>query len=117
MICCICKQETRRCIIDQETLQAICLHCYQLVGHCATCKHQAQCSFQSDPSPLPHIVRQQIQQGPAFIVTDVKNPERIRITCQNGCKCSDGEIGCWKENAAQVCGNYEEDLNNVIIRR
>lgn len=38
------------------------------------------------------------------MTTQVKNPDRIRITCQTGCPCFSDENGCLRE--FNHCGSY-----------
>lgn len=83
----------------------LCLRCQSQHGYCETCRNASTCSFETDPSPIPKVITQQIQQGPMIIQQQIRNPERIKITCANNCKCYDSELGCLKEN--RCCGNWE----------
>lgn len=83
----------------------LCPNCQSKRGYCETCRNASTCSFETDPSPLPKMVVQQIQQGPMIIQQQARNPERIRVTCQNGCKCWNEEFGCLKLNS--TCGDWE----------
>jgi hypothetical protein len=47
----------------------------------------------------------EIRQGNMIAQQQVQNPERIRQTCQKGCKCWDEEFGCLKSNGC--CGNWK----------
>ena len=82
-----------------------CGNCKQHISHCPTCVNGKECRFETDPSPLPKIVQQEIRQGNMISVTTVRNPERIRETCQNGCPCFDTEFGCSRQ--INYCGNYK----------
>jgi hypothetical protein len=86
--------------------QIICSNCASHTGTCATCLHGRECAFENDPSPLPKIVQKVVQQGPMKTVTQVKNPDRIAITCAKGCPCYDAENGCLPELDGHTCGNY-----------
>ena len=81
-----------------------CQSCQAQRYTCATCVQRQTCSFETDPSPLPKMIRQQIQNGPQIIVTDVRNPSRIAETCKKGCPCFDPELGCLKQN--NCCTNW-----------
>lgn len=106
--CEICGRPAHRNgILDSvsETFHLICESCYPRLGTCAICDNAQTCAFETDPSPLPKMVQQQIQQGPYQMVTTVRNPERVRITCQNGCVCFDPNSGCIKQNAQRCVNN------------
>lgn len=75
--------------------------CHQCLNHkyeCVTCAFGNTCEFDTNSSPLPKLVQQTIQQGNMTTVTQVMNPERIRITCENGCPCWSPDFGCSKQN-------------------
>ena len=82
---------------DGENWHSFCGECIHKLNSCIFCKNTNTCDFETNPSPLPKMVQQQIRQGPMITVTTVKNPERIRQTCQNGCGCFSAEFGCMKE--------------------
>ena len=88
-----------------DDITLICRQCSSLYGTCALCKHGNSCSFETDPSPLPKVVQRKIQQGNATMVTQIKNPERIEITCKQNCPCYDQELECLKQY--NNCGKYE----------
>ena len=90
---------------NPDSPHTICANCEQHIGHCPTCQCANQCSFETDPSPLPKTVQQQIRQGNMISVTTVRNPERIRVTCQKGCQCFSEEFGCLRQ--FNSCGNYK----------
>lgn len=85
----------------------ICDSCASYLGTCYWCENFIHCAFEEDTSGLPKKVSKQIQQGPQIFVTVTKNPEIVRKTCQNGCKCYDAKNGCLRE-INQTCGNYHE---------
>ena len=91
-------------IIDSNHI--ICSQCFSVIHTCAVCKHVDSCAYQTDPSPLPKTIPQQVRQGNIIAVTQVINPERVRITCQKGCKCYSKENDCLKQNNS-FCGNHE----------
>lgn len=85
----------------------MCQQCFSMVGTCNLCQQRATCPFETDVScPLPKQVQQTIRQGNMTMQSVVKNPDRIRETCQFGCKCWSDEFGCLKENGS--CGQYKE---------
>lgn len=107
-ICSICNSP----FIDQPQVLKIddswiemCPDCAKNLGHCRTCKNGSLCAFETDPSPEPKIITQQINQNGMQIMTQVQNPERIRITCQNGCPCWSPEYHCSKPTL-QSCPQY-----------
>ena len=77
------------------------------------CKEAHICDFETNSSSLPKQVQQTSRQGNMVMQTVVKNPERIRITCEKGCKCWSDEFGCLKQNG--ICSNYEEVISNDEI--
>ena len=83
----------------------VCANCEPHLGHCPTCIGAKECRFETDPSPLPKTIQQQFRQGNMISVTTVRNPERIRETCQKGCQCFSEEFGCSRQ--FNSCGNYK----------
>lgn len=92
-------------ITEPDNIIIYCGKCKQHISHCPTCVNSKECRFETDPSPLPKIVQQEIRQGNMITVTQVRNPERIRQTCQNGCLCFSEEFGCSRQ--INHCGNYK----------
>lgn len=88
----------------------ICPVCAQTIGKCQTCKQGNICTFETDPSPLPKMVQKQIQQGHMTAVTQVMNPERIRLTCEKSCLCYSHNFGCLKQTHG-TCQQYH--MNRV----
>ena len=93
----VCTQE------GSEKYYLVCDHCAPQLNGCAICTCET-CEFQTNPSPTPMYVMQQVRQGNAIMQTQVRNPERVKITCEAGCKCYDAvertcnrESGCCKE--------------------
>ena len=91
----------------EDTYHKICGQCFGQHKTCAFCREVNSCAFETDPSPLPKLIQQQIQNGPTIIVTTVKNPERVRVTCQKGCPCYNPENDCMRQF------NYCERMNHV----
>lgn len=112
--CNICGRPCQHnAIISIEPSYILCPQCYQYVGTCSFCINRQNCLFETDSSPVPKQVQQIIRQGSAVIQTVVKNPERIRITCQEKCNCWNSDFGCLKQN--DYCPNYQE-INIKEIR-
>lgn len=93
-------------IMDSPTIY-ICDNCRLALSSCAGCKNGQSCAFENDPRPDKYIM-QTIRQGGAILQTQVRNPEAIRDTCQNGCKCFSEEFGCLRE--MNYCGNHNTIL-------
>lgn len=83
----------------------VCDDCVNRLGTCFMCKMAHNCDFETNPSTLPKVVQQVIQQGNMQIATQVRNPEREKITCAAGCKCYNETYGCSRDEG--VCINYE----------
>lgn len=86
----------------------LCPHCALLFGHCHTCTKAKTCSFEQSNSSHEPFIMQEIRHGNSIIRQRVKNPERVRETCQKDCKCFSEEFGCLRQ-INQTCGNYEEE--------
>ena len=72
-------------IIDGEAY-IFCDRCFNEVLGCAGCENAKECLFETDPSPLPKLVQQQIRQGNSIFTTTIRNPARMDITCVK-CGC------------------------------
>ena len=113
-VCDICGQPAYKNTIldsDSKTIHLICSNCFSMMRTCRLCDHASTCSFETDPSPLPKTIQQKVQRGPYQTVTTIKNPERIRETCQKGCKCFDPENGCLRQ-ITQTCSNNQFTYKN-----
>ena len=105
-ICSLCGQY----IIDPGSLDAdkpeviLCDNCFNLRHKCPSCVEVTDCVFETDPSSIPKVVEQRIQQGPMLQIMQVKNPARIEVTCKTKCKCWDEEYGCMREIG--TCGQW-----------
>lgn len=97
-------------VVTDETATEICEQCNANSGKCITCINSQKCDFETNPSTLPKIIQKTIQQGNMTSVTQVRNPERIRITCQNGCPCWSEDFDCYKQNHG-TCPQYR--MNRV----
>lgn len=107
-----CELCGRRTVVDnsviynEERVHLVCGDCADKSGTCYTCLERKTCPFETDPSPLPKVVQRRIQQGPMVEIAQIKNPERINITCRAGCPCWDEEsFTCGKEQG--WCCSYK----------
>lgn len=91
--------------IDHNSNKLLCAKCNDAYGTCPTCANGNACDFETNPSPLPKVVVQVVRQGPMTSQTQVKNPERIAITCATNCGCYNNGI-CCKE--FRTCANWKE---------
>ena len=83
-------------IYDEELDGIYCARCHPYVRTCSNCVDGDYCDFQNNPSPLPKQVQVTRQMGGAIMTQTVANPERIKITCEDGCPCFSAELGCSK---------------------
>ena len=99
MQCETCSRQTQQQVLasDGDLWHILCPNCADQLNSCAFCQKVNTCDFETNPSSLPKIVQQQIRQGNMVSVTTIKNPERIRQTCQNGCDCFSAEFGCMRD--------------------
>lgn len=99
-VCDICGNEfiqTPIIVMNEDTPKILCPDCGNNISGCRTCKERNSCLFETDPSPLPKMVMQQIRQGNMVMQTQTKNPARIDTTCKKGCSCFSQDFGCLKE--------------------
>jgi hypothetical protein len=82
---------------DAEEWRLLCGECRAKLNTCAFCRKANKCEFETNPVNLPKMVQKQIRQGPQVMITTIKNPDRIRETCQILCDCFDSEIGCLRD--------------------
>ena len=83
----------------------VCGECAEKTGTCHLCESRFECDFETNPSTLPKVVQKVIQQGNMQMATQVRNPEREKITCAAGCKCYNETYGCSRQN--NVCEHYK----------
>lgn len=93
---------------SSNSLHFLCEKCALAINTCQFCKNSNKCDFETNPSPIPKVIQKKIQQGPMIQVMQVKNPERIKITCEAGCPCYIYEL-CAKEygNCERIESIYE----------
>lgn len=97
--------------VVNDSVYETCPVCQKMFGTCQTCDRAATCDFETNPSPLPKTIQQKVQRGPMIAVTEIRNPERIRITCEKNCKCYDPSFGCLRQ-MAQTCKNFQCNYKN-----
>lgn len=97
--CETCGRQTDQQVLcpDGDNWHILCPNCASQLNTCSFCKNVQTCVFETDPSPIPKMIQRRIQQGPMVTVTTVKNPERIRQICMNGCPCYDSEFDCMRQ--------------------
>ena len=111
--CDICEQVTPNSMFIQKSDGSwirVCKNCLSKSGTCGGCSKSSTCDFETNPSPIPKAVQKRIQQGNQIMVTTVKNPSRIEITCKKNCDCWNVKIQeCNKEYGC--CENYIDNLS------
>ena len=89
-----------------DEYHVLCASCSSKMYTCQLCGEGQQCLFLTDPSPIPKTIMKTIQQGNMVMQTQVRNPEREKITCTK-CICWI-ESECQKENGR--CKNFKHTL-------
>ena len=86
----------------------LCNDCASKIGTCTTCTLAQICTFRTDNSVKePPVIPQTIRQGNTIIQTQIKNPARIKLTCEK-CPCyMSGE--CLKEEGIG-CENHQLNI-------
>ncbi len=96
-------------ISNNDSWNMVCGECVKQLNTCRNCQNSQSCDFETNPSSLPKAVMKRFQQGNQIIQTQVKNPERIEMTCAKNCCCWDSKNRvCMKEY------NYCENIEEVI---
>ena len=106
--CDICGQVVPNSMFTQKSDGSwvrICQNCLSKSGTCGGCSKSSICDFETNPSPIPKAVQKRIQQGNQIMVTTIKNPSRIDVTCRINCPCVSEENGCCREY--NTCSNFE----------
>lgn len=92
--------------LENDKIHEVCQNCASRFNTCHTCDQTSYCDFMENPSPIPQVVMKQVRKGNMVMQTQVRNPERIKITCENGCKCwNKEEKCCYREY--NTCGQYK----------
>ena len=99
------KNQSIISVVQGKPNRLVCERCSQLYGTCHLCKNSAFCSFETDPSPLPKVIQKQVRQGNMTAITQVRNPERVEITCKKNCPCYDAEFECLRQFG--TCGKCD----------
>lgn len=96
------------CITPNHEKKIICEKCSRKTGTCDLCKERFQCAFETSTCPFPKTVFKQVQGNNSMNImrAEVKNPERVKETCEKMCPCWDKEEKyCLRESG--TCGRYE----------
>jgi hypothetical protein len=88
-------------VYDTDTGKVFCQCCASFLHVCHTCRNVQLCSFETNPSPIPKQVQQTRRMGNSVMSQFVRNPERVKITCQNGCPCWTEEYGCSRQQSVE----------------
>lgn len=101
--------EALNIVFNGDKTHFMCPRCASAINTCNFCEELNYCDFETNPSSVPKIIKQEIRQGNFISVQTVKNIERIRLTCQNGCKCWSEDFGCMKEfgYCDNICSVYK----------
>lgn len=95
---------------DGEAWKQMCNHCNTKVfGTCDGCA-KFVCRFRTDQSiNIPLMINVQKRQGNMVVQTQQMNPERVKVTCMNGCPCwhSEENEGFCMMEACGSCENYQ----------
>lgn len=99
-------------VYDTNINKVFCRRCASLLRICHTCSNGQLCDFESNLSSLPKQVQQTQMVGNAVMSQVVKNPERVKITCRQGCPCWSDEYGCVKQQSVEskFCLNNKWEL-------
>lgn len=106
--CDICGQIDPNSVLTQKSDGSwirICKNCQSKSGTCGGCSKSSTCDFETNPSPIPKAVEKRFQQGNQIMITQIKNPSRIDVTCRINCPCFSEEFGCCREY--NTCGNFD----------
>ena len=87
-----------------QDIHLFCQNCLRTLQGCEGCDLALPCKYDTDPSPLPKLIEQTFRSGNSIITTQTVNPERVEITCKNGCECYDSENKCMRE--FDWCGKH-----------
>ncbi len=88
-------------VYDVELDSFYCTRCFPYIRTCHNCATGNLCDFETNPSPIPKQVQVTRQVGGAIMSQTTVNPERIKITCANGCPCFSADFGCGKQFCMQ----------------
>lgn len=96
----------KQMIIDDQG-NAYCDKCWAKLNTCANCEQNVNCAFNDSPD-TPKMIQKREIVGNMQIVMNVRNPDIVRDTCQNGCSCFSEENGCMRDF------NYCDNLKPIL---
>lgn len=107
-ICKVCHNPIfhKQMIIDDQG-NTYCDKCWAKLSTCQNCELFVNCAFDASPD-TPKMVQKREIVGNMQTVTNVRNPDIIRKTCQNGCSCFTEENGCMRDF------NYCDNLKSIL---
>ena len=119
--CALCKKPIIEdtLVYDTTLKEVLCCKCASLLNTCYSCHSGESCDFETNLSPLPKQVQATRRMGNTVMSQVIRNPERVKITCENGCPCWSAEFGCGKNFCVEnrFCPNehwvwkYKENKN------
>lgn len=96
----------KQMIIDGQG-NTYCDKCWAKLNTCANCEQNVNCAFNDSPD-TPKMIQKREIVGNMQAVTNVRNPDIVRDTCQNGCSCFSEENGCMRDF------NYCDNLKPIL---
>ena len=109
-ICKVCHTPIfhKQMIIDDKG-NTYCDKCFAKLSTCANCEQNVNCAFDASPD-TPKMIQKREIVGNMQAVTNVRNPDIVKTTCQNGCLCYSEENGCMRD--FNCCNNIKYILGN-----
>ena len=118
--CPVCQKPTVSCSFCGETFftsksgivcgenAILCDTCYANKDTCTFCKKGEYCPFLKDTSiDIAPYIMQQVRKDPLVTqIMQVKNPERVKVTCMCGCPCFDEETFECRKQLDHWCQNH-----------
>ena len=87
----VCATCGRYIIVPPNILptgQLICPKCLIALSTCAGCRNNTNpCLFETDPSPTPKVVMQNVRKDNMTLQMQIRNPVRIDEICKQKCPC------------------------------
>lgn len=89
----------------------LCPQCAQTSGTCNFCMYKNTCRFETDSNIkeekyINRVIKN--QQGQPVMNQQIKNPERMKKTCADGCNCYHDEQCCKTQEMNYWCKNFQE---------
>ena len=102
-VCQLCGNHILQGNITIIEKHLLCNDCASNIGTCITCELTQICTFRTDNTiKEPPVIPQTIRQGNTVMQTQIKNPARVKLTCEK-CSCyingeclKEAGIGCEK---------------------